>query len=48
MSALTSGMNLMGYISYQYMIKGIVLVSVVIFDVATEIRKNKNLKLSIL
>ncbi len=40
MSALTSGMNLMGVgISYQYMIKGIVLVSAVIFDVATRNKK---------
>lgn len=36
MSVLTSGMNLMGVgISYQYIIKGIVLVVAVIFDVAT-------------
>ena len=40
MSALTSGMNLMGVgISYQYMIKGIVLVAAVIFDVATRNKK---------
>ncbi|MDK2787798.1 MAG: putative multiple sugar transport system permease protein [Epulopiscium sp.] len=36
MMALTSGMNLMGIgISYQYMIKGIVLVGAVVFDVMT-------------
>jgi len=35
-TALTSGMNLMGVgISYQYIIKGIVLVAAVIFDVIT-------------
>lgn len=40
MSALTSGMNLMGIgISYQYMIKGIVLVTAVIFDVMTRNKK---------
>jgi putative multiple sugar transport system permease protein len=36
MTALTSGMNLMGIgISYQYIIKGIVLVGAVVFDVMT-------------
>lgn len=36
MASLTSGMNLMGVgISYQYMIRGIVLVLAVIFDVTT-------------
>ncbi|WP_341876082.1 sugar ABC transporter permease [Defluviitalea saccharophila] len=36
MTALTSGMNLMGVgISYQYIIKGIVLVGAVVFDVMT-------------
>jgi putative multiple sugar transport system permease protein len=36
MASLTSGMNLMGVgISYQYMVRGAVLVAAVIFDVAT-------------
>lgn len=40
MSSLTSGMNLMGVgISYQYIIKGAVLVAAVIFDVTTRNRK---------
>jgi len=36
MTSLTSGMNLMGIdISYQYMVRGLVLAAAVIFDVAT-------------
>ena len=36
MASLTSGMNLMGIgISYQYIVRGLVLVAAVIFDVAT-------------
>ncbi|MFZ7120772.1 MAG: hypothetical protein ACOWWH_07480 [Eubacteriaceae bacterium] len=36
MASLTNGMNLMGVgISYQYIIRGAVLVSTVIFDVKT-------------
>lgn len=41
MSSLSSGMNLMGVgISYQYMIRGIVLTLAVIFDVATRKKAN--------
>lgn len=40
MASLTSGMNLMGVgISYQYIIRGIVLVIAVVFDVVTRNRK---------
>ena len=40
MSSLTSGMNLMGVnISYQYIIRGIILVIAVIFDVITRRKK---------
>ncbi|MBC8587892.1 sugar ABC transporter permease [Tissierellaceae bacterium BX21] len=40
MASLTSGMNLMGVgISYQYMIRGIVLVVAVVFDVITRKKK---------
>jgi putative multiple sugar transport system permease protein len=39
MASLTSGMNLMGIgISYQYIVRGIVLALAVIFDVATRNR----------
>ena len=39
MASLTSGMNLMGIgISYQYIVRGLVLVAAVIFDVATRNR----------
>ncbi len=39
MASLTSGMNLMGIgISYQYMVRGVVLAAAVIFDVATRNR----------
>ena len=39
MASLTSGMNLMGTgISYQYIVRGIILVLAVIFDVATRNR----------
>lgn len=39
MMSLTSGMNLMGIgISYQYIVRGLVLVAAVIFDVATRSR----------
>lgn len=42
MSSLTSGMNLMGVgISYQYIIRGIILVAAVLFDVITRSRKVK-------
>lgn len=40
MSSLTSGMNLMGVdISYQYIIRGIILVVAVIFDIITRRKK---------
>ena len=39
MASLTSGMNLMGIgISYQYIVRGIILALAVIFDVATRNR----------
>jgi putative multiple sugar transport system permease protein len=39
MSSLTSGMNLMGIdISYQYIVRGVVLVAAVVFDVSTRSR----------
>jgi len=41
MASLTSGMNLMGVdISYQYIIRGIILVAAVIFDVMTRRKKS--------
>ena len=40
MASLTSGMNLMGVdISYQYIIRGVILVAAVIFDVMTRRKK---------
>jgi len=40
MMSLTSGMNLMGIdISYQYIVRALVLVAAVVFDVATRNRK---------
>jgi putative multiple sugar transport system permease protein len=40
MMSLTSGMNLMGIdISYQYIVRALVLVAAVVFDVATHNRK---------
>jgi putative multiple sugar transport system permease protein len=40
MMSLTSGMNLMGIdISYQYMVRGLVLLAAVIFDVTTRNRR---------
>jgi len=40
MASLTNGMNLMGVdISYQYIIRGAVLVAAVIFDVKTRNKK---------
>jgi putative multiple sugar transport system permease protein len=40
MSSLTSGMNLMGVgISYQYMIRGAILIIAVVFDVLTRNKK---------
>lgn len=45
MASLTNGMNLMGIdISYQYIIRGAVLVAAVIFDVKT---RNKKLKMEV-
>ncbi len=40
MSSLTSGMNLMGVnISYQYIIRGVILVVAVVFDIITRRKK---------